>query len=126
MKRILVVEDDIGVRGLIKDLLSIYELRVIEAGDAEEAMIELKIARPDLIVMDHVLPGISGYETIRRLQMDEHTKSIPVIMITAKKFDAQMKEIIKLDAVDFIEKPFAHERLIQSIEKFLGKLSQKI
>ncbi len=107
MEKILVVDDERLNINVLNDLLK-NEYKVMAAVNGEQA---LKAARsknkPDLILLDIMMPNIDGYEVCRRLKEDENTKDIPVIFISAKGQDADEMEGFRLGAVDYITKPIS-------------------
>ena len=125
-KKILIAEDETDLRNLVKIYLEIYDVDVIEAEDGEVAIKIAKEQKPDLILCDNNMPGLTGYEVLQKLKFLPETKNIPVIMVTGKKFDQEMQQIIKLDAADFIQKPYEEEKLVAAITKVLGPLQKKV
>ena len=83
MKRILVVDDDPDIVALVKNRLEDQHYQVISAADGDEGVIKAQQQKPDLIVMDVMMPKMSGGDAVRFLQADENTKHIPVIFLTA-------------------------------------------
>ncbi len=82
-KRILVIEDQLDNRQILRDLLTSADFEVIEAEDGEAGLAAAAAHRPDLILMDVQLPGIDGYEATRRIKADSVLQAIPVIAVTA-------------------------------------------
>ncbi|HMC46980.1 MAG TPA: response regulator, partial [Caballeronia sp.] len=80
---ILIVDDTPANLGLVVDSLSDQGFRVLVALDGEEALERAQFSRPDLILLDVKMPGIDGFETCRRLKMNEHTRDIPVIFMSS-------------------------------------------
>lgn len=93
-KTILVVEDDEGMQGLFEVILQKEGFKVMTAGSAEEAMKRIAEKTPDLIVLDFMLPGKGGYETIRELQGGE-ARETPIIIATARRLDARVVDELK-------------------------------
>lgn len=124
-KRILIVDDQMDWRLLVRMSLENYDVEIIEADDGQKGINLAQSANPDLIIMDNNMPVLSGYEAIKRIKADPACRTVPIIMLTSKGFDAQMKEMIMLDVSEFISKPFEEEHLIASIEKIIGKLPEK-
>ena len=83
MLSILVVEDDIGIRDMLKDILEQAEFEVLTAGDTHKALLQIQQKLPDLMLLDWMLPGQSGIEWARRLKKDDKYTSLPIIMLTA-------------------------------------------
>lgn len=124
-KRILIVDDQMDWRLLVRMSLDSYNVEIIEADDGQKGINLAESARPDLIIMDNNMPVLSGYEAIKKVRANPATRSMPIIMLTSKGFDSQMKEMIMLDISEFISKPFEEDKLIESIEKIIGKLPPK-
>ncbi len=80
--------------------------RVLAAKSGEEALRKVREDKPDLILLDVMMPGMDGFEVCRRLKQDEATKNIPVIFVTAVSDDIQEEKGLKLGAIDYIRKPF--------------------
>jgi two-component system, NtrC family, response regulator AtoC len=117
--RMLVVDDDPGLRDYLEALASSrgYEVTAVPTG--EEALKRLDDARPDLVTLDLVLPGIDGLETLRRLK--ERLPEVPVVMLSGHGQARSIVEAMKLGASDFLRKPFEVEELEVAFEKALEK-----
>lgn len=122
MVKILLVEDDKNLRTSVMDSLKLIDksYEFLEAATGEECLKILGQQRPDLILMDIMLPGIDGTETVIRLREDETYKKIPVIFLTAKT-DNLTKQMGKIVGNDFIEKPFQPNDLHNRIQAALKK-----
>jgi len=120
-KKILITDDDTDERRLIKLLLREFNFEIIEAEDGEEGVNKAVANHPDLIIMDHRMPKMTGYEAIKKIQMNEKLREIPIIMMTAQRFDSQMKDMIKMDVVEYIPKPFDRIAFLEAIKKILGQ-----
>ena len=101
----LVVDDDERSRRLLRDLLAVHGYQVVEAVDGEDALRQVAAAPPDAILLDVMMPKLDGIETCRRLQADERTAPIPVLLITALCDQADRLRGIASGATDFITKP---------------------
>ena len=117
MSKVLVVEDSPTQREIIIELLKKGGLTVAVANDGVEAMAQIQLSCPDIVVMDVVMPKMNGYELCRRLKTDPKTKNIRVIMCSTKGEEFDLYWGKKQGADDYIVKPF------QSKE-FLGKIKQ--
>ncbi|MCP4341628.1 MAG: response regulator [Desulfobulbaceae bacterium] len=105
--RILVVDDEpANIWPLIKHLESEYEVLCATAGD-QALEIALSSKKPDLILLDVIMPGMDGYEVCSRLKADEATRNIPVIFLTAQKEEIDETKGLELGAQDYITKPFS-------------------
>jgi len=121
-KKVLIVDSDIDARFLVKVHLRRFNVEFIEARDGESGWELAQSEKPDLIVMDYVLPKLSGYEMVKRIQKDKATRNIPIIIATIAGFDLQMKE---LNIVQYLPKPFSGEQFLTAVEKALGKIPLK-
>lgn len=121
MHNILIVEDEQPIRTMVKFALNRAGLELNEAADAEQAYLEINRKRPDLILMDWMLPGISGLELVRGLQRDTHTQTIPVIMLTARTEEADKVNGFNAGIDDYISKPFSPKELLARIQAVLRR-----
>lgn len=116
-KTILVVEDNVNERITLVDILTEKGYKVVEAADGEEGLKKINEERPDLILLDILIPKINGYNFLKSLKLDESTKNIPVITVTAK---AGMEELFATEGiVGYIIKPFDNEILLEKIKNTL-------
>ncbi|MGH7820777.1 MAG: response regulator [Candidatus Binatia bacterium] len=118
-KTVLIVEDDPGARKLLTDLLGYNGFSTIAVGSGEEALPVAVADRPDLVVLDIGLPGIDGWETLRRLQGMSVTARIPVVMVTA--YDA-VEDLIRgysSGVSYYIAKPYQQEELLRGLRMAL-------
>lgn len=118
---ILVVEDEPGIQEVLKFNLGQYGHDVLVASDAEEALNLLRGAMPDLILLDWMLPGMSGIELARRVRADQRLKNVPIIMLTART--EERDKVLGLDtgADDYITKPFSPRELMARIKAVLRR-----
>ena len=123
-KKILVVEDDKDLISLIKFNLKSEGFNVLLSSNGEEGLFTAKEEKPDLILLDWMLPILSGIEVLQRLKNNKDTKSIPVIFITAKGEENDKIRGLNSGADDYIVKPFSTKELIARIKANLrrGKL----
>ncbi len=122
---ILIVDDEPAIREMIATMLELADFKVLEAENAQQAHQRVVDERPDLILLDWMLPGISGIELTRRLKRDESTREIPVILLTAKS--EEDNKILGLDvgADDYVTKPFSTRELLSRIRAVLRRASSK-
>ena len=112
---ILTVDDDPTNLSVVRDSLVGCNYTILVAEDGESAVKRADYARPDLILLDVMMPGIDGYETCRRLKALENTKEIPVIFMTALAETGHKVKGLEVGAVDYITKPFQREELLARI-----------
>ena len=115
---ILAVDDEAGILRLIKLELSSQGFRVIVAGEGEEALRMTEQQRPDIVILDIVMPEMSGLEVMRRLR--ERT-SVPVILLTAKDHDEDKVRGLEMGADDYLVKPFNPEELSARVRAVLRR-----
>jgi twitching motility two-component system response regulator PilH len=115
IKSILVVDDSATDRQFLTDLLVKNGYKVETANNADEALAKAKQLRPDLVLMDIVMPGQSGFQATRALSKDDATKQIPVIICTSKGQDTDKAWGMKQGARDYIVKPVSGPELLKKI-----------
>ena len=125
---LLIVDDVLANRNLLRQTLEPHAYEVLLAPDGETALKAAERARPDLILLDVVMPGLDGYETCRRLQAAESTRAIPVIFITAKDETPSIVEGFRAGGVDYIAKPFQAEEVLARVRTHLRihRLTQEL
>jgi two-component system phosphate regulon response regulator PhoB len=121
-RKILVVEDERAIREMVCFNLSRAGYQVSPAADAREARASIADQRPDLVLMDWMLPDISGLELTRQLKRDPDTKEIPVIMLTARGEEDDRVAGLDGGADDYVVKPFAPRELLARIRAALRRL----
>ena len=119
--KILIVDDEEAIREMISVALELAGLQWIEADNATTAHTRVVDERPDLILLDWMLPGTSGIELARRLKRDEATSEIPIIMLTAKSEEDNKIQGLDAGADDYITKPFSTRELISRINAVLRR-----
>ncbi len=120
-RKIVLAEDEPQIARLIEFKLKKEGYDVTWKENGEEALKAIKADKPDLILLDIMMPVMDGYEVLRRLKEDENLGDIPVIMLTAR---AQEKDVVKgidLGAEDYITKPFHPAELLARVKRILGK-----
>ena len=121
MAKILVAEDEKQIGDMIAFKLTTSGHQVIRAQDGEQAMKLAKRDMPDLIMLDAMMPGLGGFEVLRRLKLDATLRSVPVIMVTAKGHERDVLSGLRGGAVDYVVKPFSLKELAARVELALGK-----
>lgn len=120
-KLILIVEDEPSIREMVRFALERAEFRVAEAGDVQAARLKIAEAHPDLILLDWMLPGVSGVELARELKGAPLTKDIPIIMVTARTEEEDRVRGLNLGCDDYVAKPFSFPELIARIKAVLRR-----
>jgi twitching motility two-component system response regulator PilH len=119
MSIVLVVEDSLSQREMITDLLKGSGLSVSVAGDGVEALEKIQGQRPDLVVLDIVMPRMNGYEVCRRLKADPKTQNVPVVMCSSKGEEFDRYWGMKQGADAYIAKPFQPTELVGTVKQLL-------
>ena len=119
--KILIVEDEGAIRDMLGYALMKAGFLCEEAADTEAARSTLKAARPDLILLDWMLPGMSGIDYARRLKSAPETRDIPIIMLTAKGEEADKVRGLETGADDYITKPFSTRELVARVRAVLRR-----
>ena len=119
-KTILIVEDEPKNMTLTRDILKISGYETIEAVDGRQGIDKAKSAKPNLILMDIMMPKMDGYAACREIKADPATKNIPVIMLTAVGYDLNKKLAKQMGADGYVTKPFSRQQLIDAISLLLG------
>jgi len=117
----LIVDDEPDIVEAIKFNLELEKIACIEAYDGEEALSKAKKENPDLIILDIMLPKMNGYKVARLLKFDESYKHIPIIMLTARTQETDIKLGEQTGADEYVTKPFDMDDLIFLVMKHLKK-----
>ncbi len=119
--RVMVVEDENALSELLKYNLEAegYEVEVVDRGD--DAELRLREQVPDLLLLDWMLPGLSGIELCRRLRLREETEALPVIMLTARSEESERIRGLSTGADDFVVKPFSVPELMARVKAMLRR-----
>jgi two-component system phosphate regulon response regulator PhoB len=125
---VLIVEDEAPLLTLLRYNLEKQGFRVDEAADGQEALLRVAEARPDIMLLDWMLPSLSGIEVCRQLRRRTETRDLPIIMVTARTEDQDAVRALDIGADDYIAKPFAMEHVIARIRALLrrsGRVASK-
>ena len=122
MAHILVAEDEHDIRELINFTLMYAGHKVTKAANGAEAVELAQQVKPDLIMMDVRMPRMTGYEACRQIKNIAEIKDIPVIFLSAKGQDAEVRTGLEAGALDYILNPFAPEELTRRIAEILDKI----
>jgi len=120
-KRILVVDDEIYIVHILEFSLTMEGYSVLTASDGEEALQVIERERPDLVVLDIMMPRLDGYEVCRRLRATEEYRSLPVILLSAKGRSIDRDAGLQAGADDYIIKPFSPRKLLEKIRELLER-----
>ncbi|MGF1523088.1 MAG: response regulator [Leptolyngbyaceae cyanobacterium] len=120
-KQVLVVDDDDGVREIIQlSLETVARWKVLPAASGREGLVMAKAQKPDLILLDVMMPGEDGIAIFQQLQADAETQLIPTILLTAKAQLSERKAFMAMGVNGVIAKPFQARELVQQINQILG------
>ena len=117
MTTVLLVEDSLTETQVITRYLNQAGLTVVSVKSGEEAQIKLQSQKPDLVILDVILPGQSGFELCRELKSNSSTQSIPIVICSTKGTDADKLWGSMLGADAYIPKPIDQQKLMQTIQK---------
>ena len=117
----LIAEDDRDIRELVTAKLSAAGYQVLSFGNGPEALAATHKHRPDVALLDVMMPGISGIEILTRLQKDPATRDIPVILLTAKSQEFDISSGFAVGAADYIVKPFSPRDLVSRVDAVLRR-----
>ncbi len=123
--KVLVVEDEQPVRKLIDINLKLESYDVITAADGFEAMQQLDQGMPDLVILDIMLPGLDGWEVLKRLRQDTRFRDTPVVVLTALVQDADIIQGWQLGADEYITKPFSPVALVKTVQMVLDRTPEE-
>ena len=125
VKTVLLVEDEAAIREMIESALIRAGFNPLLAADASEAERVMKNTRPDLILLDWMLPGVSGIEIARRLKRDSETRDLPIIMLTARCEESDRVSGLEAGVDDYVGKPFSVRELMARIHAVLRRSSPR-
>jgi two-component system alkaline phosphatase synthesis response regulator PhoP len=121
--RILVVEDDRSIQMVLELVLSrMAKCEVLLASDGRQGLEVIKQQKPDLVLLDLMLPGIDGFEICQRAKEDPETRSIPIIFLTAQPQPAAIARAMALGAAAYLIKPFDPTTIVSQINEALAKV----
>jgi DNA-binding response OmpR family regulator len=123
-KTVLVVDDDRPLRNLLRTSLEEAGFRVLEARDGKEAIASVRAELPDLILLDIMMPGISGWEVTAELLADRSTDQIPIIFISARAEISDRVRAFELGAHAYLTKPFEPALLVETAATVLGQIER--
>ncbi|MFN6145988.1 MAG: PleD family two-component system response regulator [Planctomycetota bacterium] len=122
-RTVLIIEDEKLIVVSTQMVLEAAGFRVESANNGEDGLNKARDVTPDLILLDIMMPGIDGWETLTRLKRDPATSRIPVIVFTAREHSRGHQRSAELGAVDYFRKPFEPDELIELVGKYAGEPS---
>lgn len=123
-KKVLIVEDEKDILQLVKMYLEKEGFKTVAASDGAEALKQVRSERPDLVVLDLMLPEIDGLEVCKKLRISPQTAMLPIIMLTAKSEESDTVVGLELGADDYIGKPFSPRALVARIKALFRRLER--
>jgi len=118
MKKIMVVDDEESMRELIRAIMETSGYAVTTAVDGNDCIEKLRKEKPDLVIMDMMMPGMTGKETVEKIRSNPNTKDVRVMFLTVTTFsDVRKDEIKKLIVSDYVLKPFDNEDLLKRVSQ---------
>ena len=123
MARILIADDDVILVEMLRFRLEAAAHEAVAALDGQAALASAGAQRPDLIVLDSMMPVISGPEVLARLKADPNLNDVPVVMLTARKGESDVVAALKSGVDEYLTKPFIPQELMVRIENLLARAS---
>ena len=120
MSRILIADDEPHIRKLVSFALGNRGYEVVEAADGGEAYERAKAEAPDIILLDVMMPVMTGYDVLEKLKADPVTRDIPVVMLSAKSQQTEVQAGLSKGAQEYICKPFTPKDLVQRVAELIG------
>jgi DNA-binding response OmpR family regulator len=125
MHKVIVIDDEPFILMMIEDKLKKADITVITLRESKDAVQVIKREKPDLIILDWMMPEVSGIEICKTLKADPDLHTIPVFMLTAKGQDEDEKLGLQYGVARYITKPFSPKALLSMVEETLGRQSQE-
>jgi two-component system response regulator MtrA len=122
-RTVLVADDDEDILQLVSFRLERAGYNVVTAADGQQAIAAAREHKPDLAVLDVMMPGLNGYEVTRQLRADAATADIPVILLTARVQEADVSRGFEAGADDYLRKPFSPQELRSRVQAILARRS---
>lgn len=119
--RALVVDDSATIVAVLRKMLRQNHYEVVDASDAETGLELARAQRPDIVFLDIVLPGMSGFDALRQLRRDPLTATVPVIMISGNAQATEQFYVQRIGADDFLRKPFSRSEVFAAVERLLDR-----
>jgi len=121
LTKILVIEDEPTIQKLVKANLTASGYQVLVAGNGEEGLRVAQLERPDLILLDLMMPGMSGWDVLISLKANQELQKTPVIIMTASLGENKQDKARSLGAVGYLVKPFSVDELLHQVNQVLGE-----
>ena len=120
IRKILIVDDSPTERHVLNDLLTKAGFEVVTSDNGEDAIVKARQVKPDLILMDVVMPGLNGFQATRAISRDPDTRTIPIILCTSKSQETDKIWGLRQGAVDYMVKPVSPDQLVAKAQATLA------
>jgi DNA-binding response OmpR family regulator len=124
MPRILLVDDDPDIREMLTFKLRNAGFEAFSEADGESGLAAARELRPDLLLLDWMMPGLTGPEVCQRLREDPETADMPIVLLSARAHEADVQRGFATGADDYIPKPFSPRELVERVNALLARLSK--
>ena len=118
-RKILVIDDEPALHRLVQIILEVEGFEIVGMGNQEEAAEAVASGKPDLIILDIMMPEVDGFEILRMLKGDEETRDIPVIVLTVRNMEEDVRKAKSLGAEIYMTKPFQPSELVDAVHAAL-------
>jgi two-component system phosphate regulon response regulator PhoB len=120
MKKVMAIDDEPFILMMIEDKLSRAGLEVITHRESSTALAKIRIEKPDIVLLDWMMPEISGLEVCHQMKADPELASIPIVMLTAKGQEDDEKLGMSCGVVRYVVKPFSPKALLETVREIIG------
>ena len=121
MTKLLIADDEAGIRSLVRITLKSDAYEILEAADGKQALALAREHNPTLALLDVMMPNLTGFEVCRALKGDPATARTAVVMLTARASDADIEEGQAAGADEYLTKPFSPQALLRKVDEMLGR-----
>jgi CheY-like chemotaxis protein len=122
--KILVVDDEPTIVRLMEFILARQGHEMIVAVNGEEALEKIRAQQPDLVLLDIMMPRIDGYEVAQRLRADPATTALPIIMLSAKAQEEDIRRGVEVGVDEYVTKPFSPDHLVHVVSEYLKRIQK--
>ena len=122
-KTVLIIEDEEDAADLFAEMMRVSGFRVLKSSKSAPAISMMTADKPDIVLLDIMMPEISGLDILRQMRRDPNLANIPVIVVTAKSMPADIKNGMEAGASTYLTKPVGFQELKDAVDRTLGKIS---
>lgn len=123
--RVLVIEDEADIRRILKDLLEAQGFHVVDLASGQAILHQVELYHPDVLLVDQMMPGVTGSELISQVRNDEKYASLPIIMVTGLSGEEDKVRVLNLGADDYVTKPFLPKELAARINALVRRTAAR-